>query len=243
MTDSFTDTLRDRLIYEGLCEVGFSRIDETVPPDLAKYHYAVTLMYRLSDAVVDEIELSPTYAYFQHYRAANALLDRCALIACEMLRREGASAYPIAASQSVHDRGDKYTGIYQHKSAAVAAGLGWIGKSALFVSPRHGPRVRLATVLTDAELPCTAKPMESQCGECTLCVKACPSGAILGRNYVRGMAREEIFDAEKCSRHMKQAFGHIGRGAVCGLCMKACPVGRSRSFAKEAASWAENSQS
>ena len=160
--------LRQRLLYEGLCEVGFSRIDDTVPPDLARYHYAVTLMYRLSDAVLDEIENAPTYAYFQHYRAANALLDRCALITCEFLRREGAAAYPIAASQSVHDRGDKYTGIYQHKSAAVAAGLGWIGKSALFISPEHGPRVRLATVLTDAELPCDAAPMESRCGNCRL---------------------------------------------------------------------------
>ena len=226
MDSEFFSALSQRLLYEGLCEVGCSRIDETVPPDLARYHYAITLMSRLSDAIVDEIEASPTYAYFQHYRAANALLDRCALIACEMLRREGAAAYPIAASQSVHDRGDKYTGIYQHKSAATAAGLGWIGKSALFVSPEYGPRVRLATVLTDMELPCAAEPMESRCGDCDLCVKACPSGAVLGRNYVRGMKRDEIFDAEKCSQHMKKAFGHIGRGAVCGLCMRACPWGK-----------------
>ena len=226
MTDKdYFEELKNRLLYEGLCEVGFSRIDETVPPDLAQYHYAVTLMFRLSDAIVDEIDGAPTYAYFQHYRAANALLDRCALIACELLRREGAKAYPIAASQSVHDRGDKYIGIYQHKSAAIAAGLGWIGKSALFVSPQYGPRVRLATVLTDRELPVTGQPMKSQCGNCRRCVEACPSGAVLGVNYVRGMAREEIFDAEKCSLHMKKAYQHIGRGSVCGLCMRACPYG------------------
>ena len=226
MDSEFFSALRQRLLYEGLCEVGCSRIDETVPPDLARYHYAITLMYRLSDAIVDEIEASPTYAYFQHYRAANALLDRCALIACEMLRREGAAAYPIAASQSVHDRGDKYTGIYQHKSAAVAAGLGWIGKSALFVSPVFGPRVRLATVLTDMPLPAGLPPMEPRCGDCRRCVEACPAGAIRGVNYVRGMPRESILDAEKCSRHMKQAYGHIGRGAVCGLCMRVCPFGQ-----------------
>lgn len=219
------EKFKQRLIDEGLCEVGFSRVAETVPPDLARYSYAVTLMFRLSDAIVDEIDGAPTYAYFQHYRAVNALLDRCALLACEMLRREGGRAYPIAASQSVHDRPDKYTGIYQHKSAAVAAGLGWIGKSALFVSPKYGPRVRLATVLTDMELPVTARPMESRCGECRRCTEACPSGAILGVNYVRGMERSEIFDAEKCSMHMKKAYQHIGRGAVCGLCMRACPYG------------------
>lgn len=219
------EKFRERLIYEGLCEIGFSCAENTVPPDLACYKYAVTLMFRLSDAIVDEIHGAPTYAYFQHYRAVNALLDRCALIACEMLRREGAGAYPIAASQSVHDRSDKYTGIYQHKSAAVAAGLGWIGKSALFVSPKYGPRVRLATVLTDMELPVTEPPTESHCGECRRCVDACPSGAILGVNYVRGMERSEIFDAEKCSTYMKKAYQHIGRGAVCGLCMCACPYG------------------
>lgn len=219
------EKFRERLIYEGLCEVGFSCVEDTVPPDLAFYKYAVTLMFRLSDAIVDEIDSAPTYAYFQHYRAVNALLDRCALIAGEMLRREGAKAYIIAASQSVHDRPDKYTGIYQHKSAAVAAGLGWIGKSALFVSPKHGPRVRLATVLTDMELPVSAKQMESHCGGCRKCVEACPSGAILGVNYVCGMERCEIFDAEKCSVHMKKAYQHIGRGAVCGLCMRVCPYG------------------
>ncbi len=227
------EKFRQRLLYEGLCEVGFSRIDETVSPDLSRYNYAVTLMFRLSDAIVDEIDGAPTYAYFQHYRAVNALLDRCALIACEALRREGAMAYPIAASQSVHDRGDKYTGIYQHKSAAVAAGLGWIGKSALFVSLKHGPRVRLATVLTDMELPVTAEPMESRCESCRLCAEVCPAGAVMGVNYVRGMAREEIFDAEKCSTHMKKAYQHIGRGSVCGLCMKVCPFGKGGSRAEE----------
>lgn len=220
------EKFKERLIYEGLCEVGFSCVKNDVPEDLAQYRYAVTLMFRLSDAIVDQIDGAPTYAYFQHYRAVNALLDRCSLIACEMLRREGARAFPIAASQSVHDRPDKYTGIYQHKSAAVAAGLGWIGKSALFVSPEYGPRVRLATVLTDMELPVDAKPMQSRCGECSLCADACPAGAILNVNYVHGMERSDIFDAEKCSVHMKKAYQHIGRGAVCGLCMSACPYGK-----------------
>ena len=226
LSENFAVALKERLLAEGSCEVGFCRVEETVPPDLAKYSHAVTLMFRLSDAIVEEIDGAPTYAYFQHYRAANALLDRCALLTCESLRRAGANAYPIAASQSVHDRGDPYTGIYQHKSAAVAAGLGWIGKSALFVSPVFGPRVRLATVLTDMPLPAGPPPMEPRCRDCRRCVEACPAGAIRGVNYVRGMPRESILDAEKCSRHMKQAYGHIGRGAVCGLCMRVCPFGQ-----------------
>ena len=51
---------------------------------------------------------------------------------------------------------------FPHKTAANMAGLGFIGKSVLFISNEFGPRVRLATVLTDAPLnvgtmkPCCA---------------------------------------------------------------------------------------
>lgn len=61
--------------------------------------------------------------------------------------------------------------------AAVAAGLGEIGISKLFLSPEFGPRQRLALLPTDA--PLLADPLfkGKVCDECMLCVKACP-GAI-----------------------------------------------------------------
>lgn len=228
---SFTDELRSRLISEGICEVGFSK-PPCIPPELQKYPYAVTLMYRLSDAVLSQIECAPTYAYFQHYRGVNALLDRCALLCGEMIRREGFDYFPIAASQSVHDKEDKYTGIYQHKTAAVAAGLGWIGRSALFVSCEHGPRVRLATVLTDMPLVSENPPAaENRCEGCGKCAQACPAGAIKGGVYSPGDDRSSIFDPQKCSEHMKKAYQHIGRGAVCGRCVYVCPHGQPSSDA------------
>jgi hypothetical protein len=39
--------------------------------------------------------------------------------------------------------------LFQHKIAATSAGLGWIGRNGLLISPRYGPRLSLATVLTD----------------------------------------------------------------------------------------------
>lgn len=219
------EEIRKRLLDEGLCEVGAS-MPPCIPDELRAYPYAVTLMFRLSDAVLSQIGDAPTYAYFQHYRAANALLDRCALLAGEMIRRAGYDYFPIAASQSVHGKADEYTGIFQHKTAAVAAGLGWIGKSALFISPEHGSRVRMATVLTN--MPIVEKnpePCPNGCGECRRCAEACPAGAISGELYVPGADRSIVLDAKKCSEYMKKAYQLIGRGVVCGRCIYVCPYG------------------
>lgn len=54
----------------------------------------------------------------------------------------------------------------------MGAGLGWIGKQTLLITPEYGPRVMLATVLTDAPFK-TAKPItESRCGVCSMPISA-----------------------------------------------------------------------
>jgi epoxyqueuosine reductase QueG len=60
---------------------------------------------------------------------------------------------------------------------------------------------------------------------CTICRDACPAGAITGEEYIPGHERKEIFDAKKCSEHMK-TYKNIGRGAVCGICMSVCPYNK-----------------
>ena len=219
--------LRSRLWEDGIEQIGFSDLHGIVPERYAALPYGVTLVFRLCSGVVDEVEVrsKPTFTYFQHYRAVNAALDKAALQTAVFLERSGFRAMPIPASQSVHDMGP-YSGAFQHKTAAVRAGLGWIGKSALFVSPQFGPRVRLCTVLTNYPLPgAKAEEPQSRCGSCMRCVNACPAHAMTGREYCAGMARSEVFDPEACSRHMKQAYLQIGRGAVCGICAAVCPFG------------------
>jgi ferredoxin len=63
--------------------------------------------------------------------------------------------------------------------AAVACGLGEIGWSKVFLTPEYGPRVRIGTILTDAELePDPLLPQGTLCNRCMRCVKDCPGGAI-----------------------------------------------------------------
>ena len=151
-----------------------------------------------------------------------------------MIKSKGYNYLSVAASQSIPSNEMPYSGLISHKACAREAGLGNIGKSALFLSNKFGPRVRLGTILTDMPLEC--KPSagaKDVCGECTICQKSCPAMAIRGNTYTQGCSRESIFDAHACSEYMKTAFQKIGRGAVCGICMKVCPKGKNQNTKKE----------
>ena len=196
---------------EGIYEVGFAAVPHKLP-------YAVSIAVPLSRFVIDQIDAAPTYEYFHHYRTVNAYIDRCLLHCGLEIAKHGYSYLCVGASQSTGG----YQSYFPHKTAARLAGLGYIGKSALFLSCRYGPAVRLGTVLTDMPFE-TGSPLQQDCGACNSCKNACPAMAIRGQNYREGLPREALFDAEACSQYMKKHFQHIGRGAVCGLCIRHCP--------------------
>ena len=199
-------------------EVGFSQNHDTPFPGLEN---AISMVFHLSDAVVEQITDAPTKTYFHHYRTMNTHIDSVSHQLVMALQQKGFGAAAVAASQST----DGLAGIFSHKKAAVRAGLGYIGKSGLFISNKWGPRVRLGTVFTDAPLETVCLPQRSACGDCAICAQACGAMAIRNVNYEEGMRREDILDAKACSDYMKEKFQNIGRGAVCGVCIKVCPKG------------------
>jgi epoxyqueuosine reductase QueG len=221
----FEDKLTELLTSGGASLVGFSNIGKSPIENQPNLVYAITLVYKLSDAVLKTIENRPSMAYFQHYRAVNAKLDSLCLDAIRFIENKGYNAFPIAASQSTNDDKSAYRGIFAHKTGACLSGLGYIGKNALLYTKEFGSKVRLATVLTDMPLACDKEQVPFSCGECRECVKACPAGAISGKEWTEEGVRADFFDAEKCSKYMKN-FKDIGRGSVCGLCIKACPKNR-----------------
>ena len=222
--DNFTTLLTEKIKSLGISDYGFSdartlntSYSDTLP-------IAVSFVVKLSDTVINDISDGPTFMYYHHYRTVNTFIDSAILQAGMFIETLGYKYMPVGASQSIPDSETPYAGLVSHKAAARQAGLGNIGKSALFISNKFGTRVRLGTLLTD--LPAeTAQLTEykSICGRCTLCTDACPAGAIKGVEWRAGMTRDDIFDAKLCSEHMKAAYQHIGRGAVCGKCVQICP--------------------
>jgi epoxyqueuosine reductase len=109
------------------------------------------------------------------------------------------------------------------RTAAVRAGVGWIGKSTMLLAPGHGPWMLLGTVVTDLELEPTG-PMNRGCGTCVACIPACPTDAIT----------PEGIDARRCLSAWLQTAGSLphwirpklGRRIYgCDDCLTSCPPG------------------
>lgn len=126
------------------------------------------------------------YIYMAYgYVILNNVLDRTALRLSSILEREGFMSVPIPASAPADIGG--FMGAVSNRHAAVAAGLGEMGWNALLITPEAGPRVRVVTVLTEAELvPDEMYSGEQLCNKdkCRVCIKACPMDAIPEEDFV-----------------------------------------------------------
>ena len=216
--------IKDTALALGAGDVGFADLSALKSKPctelIQKYASAVSVVIPLSKGILEEVATEPTITYFAHYRAVNRLIDHITLSVSLLLESEGFKSYAIPASQSVP--ADDYAGVFPHKTAATLAGLGTIGKNALFMHETFGPAVRLGTVLTT--MPAEKNNIHpSICGDCTLCRDHCPAMAIEGVNWEPGLERKSLIDVRACSNHMKEAYQHIGRGVVCGLCITCCP--------------------
>lgn len=186
---------------------------------------AISMMVAYRAAALEGLVRVPTEAYLADYRRLNTTLNAAATALTEHLRRRGFRAMGVQATiedyDEVEDWGD--AGVFPHKTAATRAGLGWIGKTALFVSPVFGPKVRLATVFTDLELPAGVPIDAGRCGRCRLCVDACPAGAGRDVRWRAGMPRDLLYDEEACEAYL-DLFPEMD--GVCGVCVAVCPFGR-----------------
>ncbi len=199
---------------------------------LSKFPKAVSVGIRLLDAVVDQLHMhndrGAVFAYRGLYNSVNSRLDHAALFLARRIQEEGYQAYPVPASQTVDS--DRLTGVVSHKLAANLAGLGWIGRSCLLITPNCGPRARFATVFTDAPLK-TGFPMKNNCGDCKACVTICPVKAFTGASFKPSEPREARFNAHLCQNYMKKRQRELGE-ELCGLCVYVCPHGHHRRTSK-----------
>lgn len=204
------------------------RISEQGGEFLTQFPRAVSHGFVLTDGIVNtlvhhkDIAASNTYWYYV-YQIINPRIDSISMMLAQSLDKAGFQAFIVPSSQTVDIT--RLAGVFSHKLAAHLAGLGWIGKSALLITPEHGPRVRWGTVLTNAPLE-AAMPMDEMCHDCSVCVKACPAHAFTGQAFDKPRPRSEIFAAEECFRYLSKR--EQTRHKSCGICVYICPFGRNQ---------------
>ncbi len=111
------------------------------------------------------------------------------------------------------------------REAAVRSGIGFYGKNTMVITRRHGSWVVLGTLVTTAELEPTP-PLDANCGSCTLCVEACPTGAL---------DEPGVVDSTRCLSYWTQApesvpeayRAELGASVYgCDVCQEVCPWNR-----------------
>jgi epoxyqueuosine reductase len=110
------------------------------------------------------------------------------------------------------------------KAWAVRAGLGWIGKNTNLISVEHGSFFFIGELLLDLELEPDGRLVSNHCGNCTRCIDACPTKAIVAPYVV---------DARRCISYQTiEQQGEIDPGLKgrfkdrvfgCDICQDVCP--------------------
>jgi epoxyqueuosine reductase len=149
----------------------------------------------------------PRYTWYDAYAELRGKLDGLG-------RRLGGS-YRVLVDENQH----------VDREAAARSGVGFYGKNTLLITRRFGSWVVLGTLVTDRELEATS-PLDLDCGSCTLCIEACPTGAL---------DEPGTLDATRCLSYWTQSPHEIpaeyaeALGAQvygCDICQDVCPWNR-----------------
>ena len=121
------------------------------------------------------------------------------------------------------------TGELSDRAVAERAGLGFVGKNCALITPEFGSYVYLGEMITNIPFP-SDQPVTDSCGDCNICVEACPTGALVQGGQL---------DAKKCLAFLTQTKGFLpdeyrekigNRLYGMDTCQAVCPRNRGIDF-------------
>lgn len=121
------------------------------------------------------------------------------------------------------------TGALVDRAVAERAGIGFKGKNCAIISPKWGSWIYLGEMITNIPFP-PDSPVTEDCGECTKCIDACPTGALVGPG---------VLNAQRCISFLTQTKGFVeeefmlkigNRLYGCDTCQIVCPKNRGKSW-------------
>jgi epoxyqueuosine reductase len=131
---------------------------------------------------------------------------------------------PEAVLESMVD-----TGVLVDRAVAERAGIGFSGKNCSIISPKWGSWIYLGEMVTNIPFA-PDEPVEEGCGECTKCIDACPTGALVGPGQL---------NAQACISFLTQTKGFLSEEYMtkignrlygCDTCQIVCPKNRGKNW-------------
>jgi epoxyqueuosine reductase len=119
------------------------------------------------------------------------------------------------------------TGPLIDRELAKKAGIGYYGKNSSIINDKYGSFIFIGYILTDLDINTSNEEIPNKCGDCNLCIKACPTGALEG---------DHKFNPKKCISYLTQTKEKIPpelRSKMgdkiygCDTCQLACPKNKN----------------
>lgn len=224
-TSLFRSQLKSYAIKMGADLVGIASTSQFA--EAPKGHSPADLMPNARSVIVLAQRL-PRGAFNTHLLTALTLVHQDAMkrldhiaykVAC-FLEDQGGEAIPIPADAPYTDWDESNLhgmGELSHRHAAVAAGLGRLGKNSLLITPEYGNRVNLVSIVTDLEIEPDPPVTSNLCPQgCRLCIDSCPAGALPGDHTVVQKLCRPILNTK-----LPRGFTVLG----CRACRQICPAG------------------
>lgn len=185
---------------------------------------AISFAVPMNSEIMTSIKQGPNQKYAVEYTRINKKINFISSALVMSIKERGYKAKALPASERTDS--ENYRGDFPHKTSAIRAGLGWIGRNCQLITKRHGPWIRLGTVFTNLSIKCAEPVTKSHCGDCEACVEACPAAAIKGNLWEPGIPREMILDVYRCDQWKKENYFQFNQGHNCGICAAVCPFGK-----------------
>lgn len=209
------ELLKDYLINQGASKVGYAKVSIE---DFPNFNYAISLVLKLPRK---SIRLLLEEDYIPYWKSFHEEIDRITQIAMngeKLIKDNGYDAFALTMQRNECDM-EKLLSKLPYKTVATSSGLGWIGRSALFVCEEYGSAVCLSSILTDMPLKTGQAITDSFCDECEECQKACPVDAINPTKWNSRLSRSDIIDIETCSQYVIDQYRE---GLGCSKCLSNC---------------------
>ena len=209
------DFLREYLISEGISKVGYTTVDVS---EFENFPYAISLVRKLPKKAIKLLMEDEFQSYWRIFHSEVDKLTEIALKTEELIKSNGYDAFALTMTRNECDM-EKLLSKIPYKTLATSSGLGWVGRSALFVCEEYGSAVALSSILTDMPLEIGNPITDSFCDDCEECQKACPVDAINPTKWNSRLERSDIIDIETCGEYIIDQFK---AGLGCSKCLCWC---------------------